>query len=79
MPGKVNKTRPAFIQTAADAKRAMKDIEQRVNLTIAETEDATEEGLKEIRTTNLRPKPTSCSHRHRRIEAFRLRGDRYDP
>jgi hypothetical protein len=48
MPGKVNKTSPAFIQTAADAKRAMKDVETRLNETITETEDATEEALKEI-------------------------------
>ena len=48
MPGKVNKSSPAFIQTAADAKRAMTDVEQRVNQAIAEIKDATEEALKEI-------------------------------
>ncbi len=48
MPGKVNKSSPAFIHTAADAKRAMKDVEQRVNQAIAEIKDATEEALKEV-------------------------------
>ena len=48
MPGIVNRSSPAFIQSATDVNRAMKDVETRLNRIIAEVKNASEEALLEI-------------------------------